>query len=207
MPGHVRHQQRHITAHEVGGGEAHALVRDVEDFQAAGALKEHYGGEMGEGARSRGPVRQLARVCPGVGDQLLQVPRRHRRMDHERRRRDGDDVDRDEIPGRIVRRAAHYHGVQYLRAGVADQQRVAVGLGARDFARADDAARAGPVLDHDRAELRRHALHPHAADGVHHAAGRERNDHPYRPGGILRLRARREQPRRARCGQDQPQCH
>jgi hypothetical protein len=61
------------------------------------------------------------------------------------------------------------------------EQRVAVGIGARDELRRDRAARARAVLgDHRLAEPRREPIGGDAGEGVGDAAGRERHDHLHR---------------------------
>ena len=58
--------------------------------------------------------------------------------------------DRHEVLHRVVAGAFRHRRDHRERRGVAHQQRVAVGLGLRHFARADGAAGAGAVLDHHR---------------------------------------------------------
>ena len=71
--------------------------------------------------------------------------------------------------------------------GGRDQDRVAVGLGARDFLRADVAGRARLCLDHELlAELLLHADREQPHDVLGHAAGGVGNDDPDRPFGIGR---------------------
>ena len=67
-----------------------------------------------------------------------------------------------------------------------NRKRLAVGRRARHFGRADHAAAAALVLDHDGAELGLHPLGPQPADHVGRAARRERHDQPDRPVGIGR---------------------
>jgi hypothetical protein len=81
-------------------------------------------------------------------------------VDDDRGRRVADDVDPDEIPKRIVGRIVHDRWNEHLRAGIAEQERMTVGLCARHLGGAGDAATAAAVLGHDSAEHRLHHLRP-----------------------------------------------
>jgi hypothetical protein len=73
-------------------------------------------------------------------------------------------------------------------------QRIAVGRGLGQLAHADIAARAGFVLDHERLAQRGRQLGgDQARDGIHAAAGRNRNEDAHRARGIgvRRLRGAR----------------
>ena len=70
-------------------------------------------------------------------------------MRDQRDRHRGDQPDRREILARIVARIGIEARIDRDRAGVAEQQRVAVGLGLGDRAGAEIAAGAGAVIDHD----------------------------------------------------------
>ena len=84
--------------------------------------------------------------------------------------------------------------------------RVAVRRGVRRQLGADHAAGAGAVVDdHLLAELVAHLLRDDAADHVVAAAGRERNDQPDRPVGIIRLRRGRGGERDQKSGGGQQQ--
>ena len=75
------------------------------------------------------------------------------------------------------------------------QQRVAVGRGARDHLGAEIAAGPGPVLDDELlAEYVAHALSDHPRQDVGRAAGCKSDHHPDRPGGIGALRQRCARP-------------
>ena len=88
------------------------------------------------------------------------------------------------VAGLRLHRRDHRH-----RAGVADHQRVAVGLRRRDFARGERAARSGAILDHGRlAELRQN-LRGEPRHRVVRPARRRRHDDADRLRGIvLRMR-------------------
>ena len=88
----------------------------------------------------------------------------------------GHERDRLEIVQHVVLQRVH-RPVEDMRAGDADDQRVAVGRSARDPADADAAARAADVLDHERlAERCSHALHQEPRQRVHRPARGKRHD-------------------------------
>jgi len=88
--------------------------------------------------------------------------------------------DRDEILRRIVRQLLGHVRAEGMRPGH-DDQGVAVGGRLRDGGVADGAARAGPVLHHDRlVDLLRHLLEHDPPDDVVRRAGGERNDRLHR---------------------------
>ena len=139
-------------------------------------LLEHLAGQMGKGAGTGGAIGGLTGICLDVCNQLLQVFRRNRRMDADRNGGVRDNTDGDEVLGRIVGRLRHDGRIEYLCAGIAEQQGVAVRRRASDLAGADRTAGAALVLDDHRAEQRLHLVGPQPADHVHHAAGCKRND-------------------------------
>jgi hypothetical protein len=85
-------------------------------------------------------------------------------------------------------------------------ERVAVGLGIDDVARAQSAAGAWAVLDHDRlAERARQLIADEPRDNIAGAAGREIHDEMNRPAGICVRKCRRSGGKRTRkrdCGAD-----
>src|ERR1044072_5031377 len=88
---------------------------------------------------------------------------------------------------RLLRQVLHLR----LRADSAEQDHVAIRRRGLDAVRAGHAARAGRVLDYDLlAESLAHPGGDHTAEHVRRAAGRERNDHRDRTGGVV-LRERR----------------
>jgi hypothetical protein len=111
-------------------------------------------------------------------------------MHHQRIRRVADHADRCEILARVVARILVQRGTDRERAGVAQQQRVTIGIAFRDRFGADGAAGAGTVVDHDLlAEQFAHLVGDAAADDRGAAAGRKWNHQRDRAGGIvLRLR-------------------
>ena len=80
-----------------------------------------------------------------------------------------------------------------MAADAAEEQRVAVGRRARRGLRADDAARARPVVDdHRLPELRGESLPDQPRDGVVAAAGGERHDQAQRFVGKRRVGRQRK---------------
>ena len=119
-------------------------------------------------------------------------------MHHQGVRRRADPADRREIRARIVADIAVEARSDRERAGISQQDGVAVGRALRDRAAADGAAGAAAVVDHDRlAEHLAHLVGDDAPDDGGAAAGRERHDQRDRPVGIV-LRAG------GRCRQGEP---
>ena len=112
------------------------------------------------------------------------------------RRRDLDD--RSKIAQRIVQRLAREMRRDRMRARRGDQQRIAVGRGARHHVRTYHAAGAGTVVDdHLLPEYRTELLRQRARKQVRAATRRERRDNPDRFRRIRlckrgRLHARRD---------------
>ena len=91
---------------------------------------------------------------------------------------------------RHLRVQARVHGEGRCR----HEQRVPVGLAARDHAGADDGPGARPVVDdHVLAQVFGHLIGQDARDGIGATTGRERHDEPDRLVGIGRLRSVRRQ--------------
>ena len=185
-PADVRRHHRDVARGEIGHARRRAFVGNVGDVRHADQLLEQLAGQIGHGAGAGRAVGQLGRIGPGVVDELLERVGGHRLVHHDAGRRDRHDVDRLEVLHRIVGRLVGDRRNDDLGAGVAEQQRLAVGRRARHFGRADHAAAAAFVLGHDGAELGLHPLGPKPADHVGRAAGRERHDQldrPLRKGG------------------------
>ena len=128
-------------------------------------------------AGTRGCVGELARIGLGMRDQLADRARRKARMHDEDRGAVGDLGDRREAPDRVVAGILHQCRHHAERRAGADQQRVAVGLGAGHRLRSERAARARPVLDHHAlSEARWHHLRDHAGGDVGRSARSERHD-------------------------------
>ena len=126
------------------------------------------------------PYERLPGFVFAERDELFESCARQRRM-HRDAQRIGDDAgDRIEIFHRIVERLRLEQRLVDVRLRAAEEQRVAVGLRARDRRGADRRPAAADVLDDDRAEQRLHLLGPRPADRVERAARRERNDQPDR---------------------------
>ena len=151
-----------------------ALERHVHQIGAGHGL-EHLGGEMRRGAGARRRIVDAARLRLGVGDELLEVGHRQRRVHHQHQRDRGQLGDRREILDRVVGRLLQA-GVDRERDG-GDQQGVAVGRGLGHDGGADRAAAARPVVDHGGlAPVVVHALRDQPRDRVGGAAGDERHD-------------------------------
>jgi hypothetical protein len=122
---------------------------------------------------------EFAGLCLRHRDQVFRAFHRHRGIHHHQQRPLRHLHDRRDVGDRIETELvdARVHRV----AGGDQHQVVAVGRGPHALLDADDAARAGLVLDDDLGADRRSQLLRHeAADEVRAAAGRERHDDPYR---------------------------
>ena len=100
-------------------------------------------------------------------------------MNHDRRRRIAENVDAGKVVERMIGWIGDDRGNEHLRAGVAEQEGMAVGLRARHLGGAGHPASAAPVLRHYGAEHGLHLLRPQPADDVGRSARRERNDQLY----------------------------
>ena len=161
---------------QVGHRRRRALVRDVGDVEPGLGLEQRRE-QMRRRAEARAVV-ELARIGLGVGDELRDRLRRHVRADHHDVRQQRRGGDRGEMLERIDVEARIERGRDAERAGRAEQQRVAVGVGGGGGLEADGGARAGAVLDdHLLAEACRHRLAGQPRHGVDRAARRERHDH------------------------------
>ena len=144
-------------------------------------------------------VLHLVLVRLHVGDQLLQIVHRQALARDQEARRFRDHPDRLEVLGRVVGLLLVERLAVGVGAGVADQERVAVGRRLGDAAAADGAGRGADVLHHDglAEDLAEHQrLQPRA--GVDAAARRERHDQRDRCGSAIPARRRARRARRAR---------
>ena len=195
-----------MSRDQVGDCEARALVGDVGHLDP-GDLFQLLRDQVPLRAVARGTISELAGFLSRIGDELLQVLRRQRRVHDQHARRAAEERDVGEIAQRIEREALRERGRDAMRGDTRDDQCVPVGRGLRDELRADDAARPSAVLD-DEILLQGLAqpLRYQATQSVGGSARRERNDDAHRLGGpSLRegLRTRYQQgdePRESRAG-------
>jgi hypothetical protein len=133
----------------------------------------------------------LAGFFLGERDHVLDVAGRKRRVRDQDHRHGGDQADGREILARVEAGIGEQRRIDRDRAGVGEHQRVAVGRGAGDRARAHEPAAAAAVVDHDLlAERGRELVGDDACHGVDAAARRVRHDQGDRPRRVI-LRARR----------------
>ena len=121
---------------------------------------EQFAGEMRHGSGASRPVGELAGIGLGVSDQLLERLHRHRRMHRDAHGGDAEDRDRLEVLERIVLGVAVGDRNDDLRAAAAEQDGVAVRLGAGDLGSGERAPRAADVLRHHDAEKRAASCRP-----------------------------------------------
>ena len=169
------HEDLHLAAQHVLDRRAGALVRHMDHVGACGLL-EQGGADMRQRAVALRREIHLARVGLQVGDELLQVGGRNRR------------VHRDHVGGRCEqghrrqvflrpRHLGEHRRVADVIGRVRDQQRVAVLGRQRHVLVGDVAAGAGLVLDdHRLAERLGQRVADDARRGVDHAARRVRHD-------------------------------
>ena len=185
------HHYRIDAAGDVLGHLRRRTIRHLDQAEV-GPFVEQPGGER----RGAGGVverdRQLCAICPGMGDQLahrgdrqIGIHRKHLRTEA------GGQRHRGEIARRIVRQVLERDEVDRHAGRVGEQQRVAVGRGARGDLMGKDAGSAGHVFDEHRpADGARHGLGDQPRHDVGCGARTGRNDQldgTARPG----LRARR----------------
>ena len=147
--GQHEHAERELAAHQVGDQRRDAAIGHVFGM-GAGGLVDHFTGQVQRGAHARraevvGARRlfaQLGQVLCGGGDArgLGGGQQQGLRRDH---------AQRGEVSGAVVLDCRIDQARDGHFVGRAQQQRVAVGLGARHALRADGAARAAEVLDDD----------------------------------------------------------
>jgi hypothetical protein len=99
-----------------------------------------------------------------------------------------DERDRREVPRGVVRTLRRELGRNGKGPGKAEEQRVAVGRAVRNELGADEARRAGAVIDDDLLPQRlTEPLRHHARDYVDGTSRRRRREHAYRPAGVARV--------------------
>jgi hypothetical protein len=136
------------------------------------ARHEQLGRQMRAGADAGGAVVELARLRPCQIEKF--VDRLHRQVfsDHEHVLEGAGPGERSEVTDRVVARLLEQEHVVAVRLVVAEDDRVAVGLGAGDRARADRSRGAGLVAhDHVLPEGEGQFLSDDTGDGVGRAAG------------------------------------
>jgi N-carbamoyl-D-amino-acid hydrolase len=159
-----------------------ALVGHVNDIESGRQL-ERLDGNLGQ-CRTGG-VRQLARMLPSVSDEFRQGRNRQISSRRQHQRCAGDAGNRNEVALRVVAQAAVDRRSKGQVAAAAQQQRVAVRLGARNVFDADRSAGPRPVLDnHRNAEQRAKGCRNQARDQVALTARWIAHDQLDRLGGI-----------------------
>src|SRR5260221_594951 len=124
-------------------------------------------------AVARAGEAELARLAPRRLEEILERGVRRLRRDDEAERHVVDQHDRHEIRQRIEAHVLHKMRVDPHLAGVAVEQRVAVGRALRHDLRGDVAARTGAVVDQHRLPERRGELVGHHAAEVVGGAARQ----------------------------------
>ena len=141
-----------------------------------GDVREQLAGQMIDGADARRAVLDRLALRLGLLDQIGNRADRRLRIDHDDIRHGADKTDRCEILALVAGVLGEAERDRQRRIG-AEQDRVAVRRALGDRARADGAAGAAAVVDHDRLlEGFAQLVGDRAGDDAGAAAGRERND-------------------------------
>jgi len=142
-----------MAAEQVIDHRRRAFVRDDGDVEGSVRL-EQFGAHIAAGAERRRADVELARLRFGEGNDVGDGFARERRIGDQRHRHRGDQAGGREVLARIVAGVNVKAGIDRNGAGMAEQQRVAVGRGMDDRAAADGAAGAGLVV-HDHLLMKR----------------------------------------------------
>ena len=180
-----------VPADHVDHGRASTAERHVQKIDSGHEL-EQLAAQMHERADAGGGILQLARLLLGQSDELLHRLGRQVGVDHRHDRGGGENRDRRESLDRVVGQRVHPRIDRDRDRD--DEQRVAVLRRARHQLARDRAACPGLVFDDELlaqplAQLRR----DQTGDDVVDTARRERNEDPYRLGGVVLRRDRRRQ--------------
>ena len=152
----LRMRRRQHAGTQLNGAREQRLERIAAAGEGDGchllqafAQLEHLGLELGRGSDRRRRGVELVGIGLGEGDELLHRGGAEIRHHREHVRRHRELADGDEILERIVGRRVVEAGIDRVGAG-RQQDRIAVGVRARDVAHADIAAAAALVLHDDR---------------------------------------------------------
>ena len=177
-------EQLHLSADRVGDRRRAAAIRHVQHLDAGHALEQRGAQMIGRAGPGR-RIGDLAGIGLGVGDELRDRVRRHRRVHHHGVGHVGEQRDRREILHAVERHGGEQSVVHGVHAHGVEQDGVAVRRRARDRAGADIAGRAGAVLDHHRLAHRLVQMRgDDARQNVGRAARRPRHQQRDRAGGI-----------------------
>ena len=191
----------HLPAEHAGQGLRAAAEGDVLDVDVAGLFLQALHCDVQVGALAGRAVLQRAGLRFRHLHHAFQRLR-HGRMHGEHGGCTAEARDVHEVLQRVVKRRRAHEVVEAEVGGRAEEQRVAVRVGALDLDRADRPARAALVVDDDRlVQDRGHARRVLSREDVCRAAGREGDDDANRLG---RVGLRR---RHARCADEQRAGH
>ena len=177
----VAHEVIDLAAEQRGHGRRVAAVRNERRLRGEIGIEDERVGERHRADAGMGEV-ELVGIRLHIGDELSDVLRRKILAGGDQQRLRDDDADRLEIGLGLVGEIGIERHRDRVRAHVAHLDGVAVRRGAHGAGRADGAAGADDVLDHDLlAERAGHVLAGDAGGDVGRAAGRERHDQGDRP--------------------------
>ncbi len=172
---HRREQHVDAAGHQVGHGGAAALVGHVHQVDPGGLL-EDFARQVGRAAGARTGVGVLAGLRARQRHQFRHVLGRQAGGHHQHERQVREQRHRREGLGRVGMQLVD-PGIDGQHAGVGEQQRVAVGIGARHQIGGDLAAGARTVVHHHRGgQLVAQRGRQQARRDVGAAAGGERHD-------------------------------
>ena len=200
-----------FAADQIGDGQGGALVGDVHHKQL-GLRFEQLGRQLHDGAVAAGGVVEPSGVLFGVVDPFLDgLGRRAVGHQHDAGRI-AHLADRGEVLHRVVRHARVEVGANRVRAGSGQQQGVAIGRGLGHQVRAQSAACARAVFDHQRhTHFFTQLLGQGAGKQIRGTTGRKRHDQTDRLGrvslGMHAAPAERQNHCGAECAKPIPACH
>ena len=196
-----RHVHGDLVTHQRGQCRPTPLVGYV-NHAAVHGYQQQLGRQMDARADAGRTEAQLAGIGPHLGDQLLEVSRRQRRLDQQDIGLLGDQGHRSEIAKRVVGQFLVERWIDG-QADAAQQHRIAVGRRLRDDVRAQHTPCTGAVVRHDGgAQYRREAFRENPRDDIGPTSAREWHDHADRAIGITALRECRQRHRCKRPDRD-----
>ena len=165
-----------LAAQHAGQRFRSALEMHGDEVQAGLELVE-FAREVGEVGRAGGAIVELAGIGLAVGGELGHRLDRQVRIDHQDLIGIHHLGDGGEILRRVVAGGFRHRRDVGERRRIAEQQRVAIGVGTRHRLRGDRAAGAAAVVDdHALAERGRHAVTDQPCQDVGRTAGSGRHD-------------------------------
>ena len=173
----------YLPGDQIGSGLRHTFVRHMRELHTRHRFKQ-LGNHVRGTAAAAGGVIQLVRLRFGQRDKVFERFHRQRRRHNQNHWRRRGACHRRKIALNVVARLGIQTHVDRVRVG-AEHESVAVGRGARGQLRADVAARATAIVDHDLLAKRHdQLLRNNARHNVAIAARRIRHQKAQRAVGV-----------------------